>query len=251
MSEASSITAPAWQLPLSWLLVSLIGGCGLFIFYYRIPLPYRPLLRNARWIVIPYLGLLTGGVSPRLMGLTGINWFASFGVGLVLMGGILVLLVLVRSVTAFSGATLRPARMPGTQTRANPTARTAAAIPVSLLAIGAEEFHAAFLRSTLWEICLALPWLAPQAGYWAAWPALLLALPEAMRYQTTFAQRLCKGVLLLTTTVLFLFTRNFWLSWLLHILGWMLLAPSAIADAPGSEPTPQPSGPEPSRRRSR
>ncbi len=229
MNQVSSTTAEVWQLPLGWLLVSALFGCGLFFFYHRLPLPYRSLLRNARWIVIPYLGLLTGGISPRLMGLTGINWFASFGVGLVLIGGVLVLLILVRSVTAFSAAASPTGSAPinRSELRTANTEQTVAALPVSLLTIGAEEFHWAFLRSALWEICLALPLLAPQAGYWAAWIAVLLALPEALRYQTTFAQRFCKCALLITTTVLFLFTRNFWLSWLLHGLGWAILAPTA------------------------
>jgi|GEM_PF-601180 len=229
MSELSPSSAALWQGPLGWLGISLICGSCLFFFYQRTPLRYRPILCNARWIVIPYLGLLTGGISPRLMGLTGINWFASFGFGLVLIGGVLVVLIIVRSVTAFPVANApvahAPAEAAGSQNYLTP--RTAAALPVSLVAIGAEEFHWAFLRSALWEIFLAFPLLAPQAGYWAAWMAVLLALPEALRYQTSFSQRICKCALLVTTTVLFLFTRNLWLSWLLHVLGWTLLAPAS------------------------
>ncbi len=228
MSEMSPSSATFWQAPLGWLGVSLICGCCLIFFYPRVPLAYRQILRNARWLVIPYFGLLTGGISPRLMGLTGINWFASFGFGLVLLGGVLVLLIIVRSITAFPLATVSSAVAPETTgPSAYRNARNATALPISLVDIGAEEFHWAFLRGALWEIFLVFPILAPQAGYWAAWTALLLALPEALRYQATFSQRICKCALLVISTVLFLFTRNLWLSWLLHILSWTLLAPAS------------------------
>ncbi len=232
MSELSPSSATFWQAPLGWLGVSLICGCCLIFFYQRVPLAYRQILRNARWIGIPYLGLLKGGISPRLMGLTGIDWFASFGFGLVLLGGVLVLLIIVRSMAAFPLAAVSPSLAPAAATdpRSYRNTRTATALPISLVDIGAEEFHWAFLRSALWEIFLVFPLLAPQAGYWAAWATVLLALPEAFRYQATFSQRICKCALLVTTTVLFLFTRNLWLSWLLHVLGWSLLVPAPVAN---------------------
>lgn len=216
-----------WQAPLGWLGISIgIGTCLWFLYPQATP-AYRGLLRNTRWIVIPYLGLLMGGISPRLMGLSGINWFASFGFGLVLIGGVLVLLIIIRSVTSFSFSALpsSPARNEIVPQR-DLAVRYPANFLSSFLDIGAEEFHWAFLRSATWEILLAFPLLATQAGYWAAWVAVLLALPEVLRYQVTSAQRLCKCALLITTTVLFLFTRNLWLSWLLHTLGWALLLPS-------------------------
>jgi len=102
----------------------------------------------------------------------------------------------------------------------------------TLFNLGAEEFHLAFLRSAIWEIFLTTTPTLLQANYWAAWAALLLAIPESLFYLSTPTQRLCKGALLAATTVLFIFTRNFWLSWLLHLLGWMVLAPSALREKP-------------------
>lgn len=237
MSKWLHSSESLWQAPVGWLGISvLVGFCLLFLYPQASP-PYRRLLRNTRWIVIPYFGLLTGGISPRLMGLAGINWFASFGFGLVLIGGVLVVLIIVRSVTSFSFSALLPSAAPRAALpqhnlpRHDLSVRYAAAFPGSFLDIGAEEFHWAFLRSAAWEIFLAFPILAVQAGYWAAWVAVLLALPEVLRYQVTVSQRLCKCALLVTTTVLFLFTRNLWLSWLLHTLGWALLAPAVPTDA--------------------
>lgn len=234
-----------WQPPLGWLGVSVLAGLCLLLLYQQVPPIYRRSLRNARWLVIPYLGLITGGISPRLLGITGINWFASFGFGLVLIGGMLVALVIVRSVIAFSVATtaLAPAPVAASPaTRPQPSSpllpatarqqRYATSLANSFFNLGAEEFHLAFLRSALWELILTTSLATAQAGYWAAWVALALATPEVLYYQTTFAQRFCKGALLVATTVLFIFTRNFWLSWLLHLLGWLVLAPSAFRDKP-------------------
>ena len=239
MSELSLSFKALWQAPLGWLGVSFLCGLCLMGLFQQIPSSYHRPLRNARWIIIPYLGMVTGGISPRLLGLTGINWSASFGFGLVLIGSVLVVIIIVRSVMAFSLAAAPTTALPATPVHlAQPTTHNylhnsyTTGLPIAFLTSGAEEFHLAFLRSASWELLLAWPLFTVQANYWAAWIALVLALPEALHYQTTVTQRLCKGALLVTTTVLFIFTRNLWLSWLLHLLGWTLLAPAAGRDNP-------------------
>ena len=206
MSNVSTSATSLWQPALGWIGLSLLCGLCLMLFYQQIPLSYRSILRNARWIVIAYLALLTGGISPRLLGLTGINWSASFGFGLVLIGGVLLLLMIVRSVMVFSvpiPQATSPANLPANfPSPGAPTSlpsqtnylnrRYIKALPTSFLDLGAEEFHLAFLRSALWEIFLALPLTTAQAGYWAAWVALCVALPESLHYHTDFSQRLCK-----------------------------------------------------------
>lgn len=237
MNELSLSVKALWQAPLGWLSASLLCGFCFMLLFQQIPLPYRRPLRNAHWILIPYFGLVAGGISPRLLGLTGINWFASFGFGLVLIGSVLVVLVIIRSIMAFSLASVpvttlstEPVQPDHAISRPYLHGAYATTLPISFLDIGAEEFHLAFLRSASWELLLALPLFSAQANYWAAWIALALALPEALYYHTTVTQRLCKCALLVATTVLFIFTRNLWLSWLLHLLGWMLLAPAAGRD---------------------
>lgn len=238
MSELSLPVKLLWQAPVGWLGATLLCGLALLLIYRQAPAIYRRPLRNIRWFVLPYLGLLTGGISPRFMGLTGINWFASFGFGLVLIAGILAILALVRSVMAFSVSATATSSSAVAAVRSRSSSshllreterqkRYTTAFSISVLNIGAEEFHLTFLRSAIWEILLTFSGAPVQAGYWAAWGALMLALPEALYYPATMTQRLCKGALLVATTVLFIFTRNFWLCWLLHLLGWILLAPSA------------------------
>lgn len=236
MSELYLPIKALGQAPLGWLSASLLCGLCFMLLFPQIPRPYRRPLRTAGWIVIPYLGLITGGISPRLLGLTGINWSASFGFGLVLIGSVLVVLVVIRSVMAFALAPVPTTALPANPPLGSITTPTylrgagTTGFSISLLDIGAEEFHLAFLRSASWELLLGIPLLSTQANYWAAWVGLAFALPEALYSQPSVAQRLCKGVLLVATTVLFIFTRNLWLSWLLHLLGWVLLAPAAERD---------------------
>ena len=55
------------------------------------------LVRVVRWVQIPYIGLILGGLSPRLMGLTNVDWVSGFRVGVVALAGLLVLLFLIRT----------------------------------------------------------------------------------------------------------------------------------------------------------
>jgi len=76
--------------------------------------------------------------------------------------------------------------------------------------------HWVFLRGAVWELLLALPSPPESPGYWAVWLASLLALPELVIQHRHTSQRIIAGVLLVTTAILFFYTRNFFLCWLLH-----------------------------------
>ena len=205
---------------LIWLAIGLSTGLLLLLSHPLLAPRFRQPLLLLRWILVPYLGLLTGGLSPRLMGLTGINWLDSFGLGLGLIGALLALLILVRTLVNL--------------THDEPTTKAPHHITYPLwslfpaLQIGAEEFHWSFLRGVLWETLLGNGLATAQASYWAVWLAALLALPAILRYQPTTVARLLKGAMLLITTVLFFYTQNFWLCWLLHSMAWSLLNPTHL-----------------------
>jgi hypothetical protein len=154
-----------------------------------------------------------GGLSPRLLGLSNIDWFISLGLGLGLLFVMLLLLMLVRATTSIP-------------TRANPLA----SIEVTtwfyqLVQQGAEEFHWCFLRGALWELIQTAPTPPALPGYWAVWLAALLAAPEALFWSRGTAQRLLTLIVLIGTTVLFFYTHNFWLCWLLHASAWFIVNP--------------------------
>lgn len=213
MSSFASFSEPGF-----WLIIAIVAGIVLLVARHYMSAPWRAWLAPLYWFLIPYLALLAGAVSPRLMGLYWIDWRTTFqvGAGLILVIGLLAglawLFVMSRS-------------RAGSQT--GPRVGWSARLLWIGLA-GAEEWFWCFLRAALWEIA----WEAPQGGaaplYLAVWGAALLALPLAMALQENGRLRLIKAVLLVVTTVVFLFTRNFWLCWLVHAALAVLFTLTAV-----------------------
>src|SRR4051794_29589192 len=85
------------QAPGIWLLFSIITSLLSLILWQRAQPHWRAPFVIVIWIGIPYLGLLLGGLSPRLLGLSNIDWFISLGLGLGLIFVMLLLLMLVRA----------------------------------------------------------------------------------------------------------------------------------------------------------
>lgn len=218
---------PQLTAPMGWLLADILVGAIILAIYRSVPVAYRLPIHYARWVLIPYLALLQGSLSPRLMGLTGINWLTSFGLGIGLIAAVSGLLVLVRSTTDFvSPAVLTPAPDDSSKLGENvlPQARKSMTL-TPLFYAGAEEFHWSFLRGALWESQQGIATLLDQPAYWAIWFAALLAIPTIFRFHTTLLSRLFKMIILLLTTILFIYTQNFWLCWLFHGLVLLLLIP--------------------------
>jgi hypothetical protein len=75
-----------------------------------------------------------------------------------------------------------------------------------------------------------LPGLDAPPIYWSVWGGALLVLPLAVLLQPPGPQRLVKVVILVVTSVLFLYTRNFWLCWLVHATLALLFTTAASYD---------------------
>jgi len=209
-----------WQTPGIWLLFSMVGGLTLLLMRPLLSPTWQEALKMVRWLLLPYIGLLLGGLSPRLLGLTNLDWLASLGLGLGLVFALLLLLGLVR-------ATTEPTAMPGLQSnlQPGPDSSTVTTTLYGLIHRGAQEFHWCFLRGALWEFIYRSPTPPSLIAYWAIWLAALLAAPEAIGGQSSAAHRLLALLTLLATSVLFLYTRNFWLCWLLHAAAWLIVNP--------------------------
>jgi hypothetical protein len=201
--------------PLFWLAIGLLTTALLLSTQEYIHPSWRGRLWFAHWLFIPYLGLLAGGLSPRLLGLANIDWLASLGLGLGLVFGVVALLVFVRAVVdlgdpadatgprRFLGGLVRP----GWQTSAG-----------MALWSGIEQFHWTFLRGGLHETLLTLPNPPALPGYWATWGAAGVILVELLWARRDLARFAVQLVTLLTTSILFFYTHNFWLCWVLHVL---------------------------------
>ncbi len=201
------------QAPAIWLLLSVSASTLLLLLKQQVAADWRNRLAIGIWVGIPYLGLLFGGLSPRLMGVSAIDWLASLGLGLGLLFVMLLLLMLVRATTTLAGSDVSSTRT------------TLAIYLQQAIQHGAEEFQWCFYRGAIWEFLQMLPNPPALSAYWAVWLAALLAAPGALIWPAHAGQRLLSLSVLIATTVLFFYTRNFWLCWLLHAAAWFIVNP--------------------------
>jgi len=213
MDAFASFHAPGF-----WLVMALLGAVVALGVRPFLPQPTRALLIPAYWVLLPYLALISGGVSPRLMGLVYIDWAVSLRIGVGLALTLVALALGMRAVsatrsvtgTANASATLRPAQHFWRST---------------LLVIGvcgAEEFFWAFLRGANTELLLEQQFFVDVPVYWAIWIAAVLAIPMSLVSASGAYNRLIKVTTLVVSSIVFFYTRNFWLGWLLHTAVWLL-----------------------------
>ena len=99
-------------------------------------------------------------------------------------------------------------------------------LPFILFYGGAEELHWSFLRGALWEILLTSPLTIELPFYWAVWIAAGIVVVELALRRLHAEEWLVYLVVLATSSTLFLFTRNFWLCWILHSTALLILLPA-------------------------
>jgi hypothetical protein len=191
-----------------WLVISLLVGVALVAGRLYTPRPWRDVLVIAYWLGVPYVALLTGAVSPRLMGLRTLNWTASFQLGAALLLTLIALATIARLVIPGREAHSAVQREVGTAAWKGPVVIVAMA--------GAEQLFWCFLRGATWELMLTMPQPVQVPAYWAVWLAALFALPLTLFVQTNAAARLIDVAILLVTSVVFFYTRNFWVCVLVH-----------------------------------
>jgi hypothetical protein len=209
MAHFASFAEPGFWLVMAGLFaVVLLAGRA------YAPPAWRDRLPVAYWLLIPYLALLAGAVSPRLMGLYWLDWRATFQVGAGLLLATVLLALMGRLLTSPSA---QPADDGGWPQRA---ARVRDAV--------VEEWFWCFLRAALWELLLAWPEAVPLPLYTAIWAAGALALPLTLLLQPNGAMRVIKTAALIVTSILFLYTRNFWLCALVHAALLLAFTPAVL-----------------------
>lgn len=193
--------------PVIWILLWFVVLLATQVLGQRMSADARDWVTVLRRLLIPYLALITGAVSPRLMGLTMIDWKTSLGLGVGLVAGFSILFALVRmGVSASETTSSQPQRWR------------------SLVHSGTEEFSWAFLRGATWETLLLLSLPVALPAYWATWIAALLALPDLLLHAHGTPARIIRLGTLAATGVTFVYTRNFWLCWMLHAAISLLFA---------------------------
>lgn len=213
------LQAVSFPTPLIWICISLFISLLCALVCRRLTQRQQYLINSTRWVLLPYFGLLLGALSPRLLGLTEINWISSLSLGTGLIGLTAVLIVLVQTTT--------PQRT--TRQQALGT-KTPISLAESVVSAGAEQFHWSFLRGALWESLLRIGYSSTTAAYTGFWLSGLIAAVEILFHKRDAMSRLVSLLTLITTSILFFFTHNFWLCWLLHFVTTAMLQQTILKE---------------------
>jgi hypothetical protein len=231
--------------PLFWLALSVLTLPLVYVLARRVPPRAAAWIAVMRWVLIPYMGLMLGGLSPRFLGLSKINWATTLSLGMVVLFAALAAGAAIRiallaearsgetSIPALSGEAQQPWRWSG--------------VLLAVFWIGAEQFHWCFVRGAIWETLLINPEIdARLPAYRAMWLATLVILPEIWLQPGDLARHLLKAAILVVSAVAFFYTRNFWLCWVISAGLWLLIAgpTSSVIQGMGSvrpdfAPTPE------------
>ena len=198
------LTAPPTRAAL-WLALSFILAGTATVITRLISPELERLVRIVRWVQVPYFGLILGGLSPRLMGLSVLGWDSRYTFGLVVLACLLVLLVLIRI------------RLHIEPDQFDSISLTSQTLSPSLIESCAQEFHWCFLRGAVWELLYISLSTSLSPQYWAVWAAAAISLPGIYVQPSPLSERLLTALVLAATSSLFLVTQSFWLCCFLHM----------------------------------
>lgn len=234
MDAFASFHAPGF-----WLVMAVLGGVVVLGVRPFLPTSAHTPIILSYWLLLPYLALLSGGVSPRLMGLIYIDWAISLRIGVGLAFGLIALALGMRAASTSVHARTNDSTEPRSPQRTWLAVLTIAGL------CGAEEFFWAFLRGAVTELLISPQFSLNIPDYWAIWIAAGLAAPITLINASGGYSRLIKAAILILSSIVFFYTRNFWLCWVLHAAIWLIFSqsmrishPAIAADAVLSTRTP-------------
>ncbi|MEM7126961.1 MAG: hypothetical protein AAF702_11575 [Chloroflexota bacterium] len=177
------------------------------------------LFELARWILIPYLALVAGHLSPRFMGLVGVNWPTTLAVGLGIGFTVMMLVAITRATNIpypFLQAVRGSYREPTIRSRVQNEEKQSGWLWLWSQSL-AQAFYWTFVRAALWEILIVSSALVDSPLYTAVWLATIIIAVEAIPMLITNSRQWFDQLFtLLLTSVLFLYTQNFYLCAILH-----------------------------------
>ncbi len=199
------------------------------------------------YLLVPFLALQRGLISPYALGLTELNWPATLSTGLVLAASVVVM--------ALFGWLLYRRTLPdGPTTDGFTRFINGLRGPIAALL---QQWHWAFYRAAMAAVLVTA--VAPEPSrlsglanrlsadplYWGAWLGIALAGVEwalnpfgraALRIESERAATIRRAALAIATTGLFVLTRNLWLCFAAHLVVETL---AATWFALPQEPQPQ------------
>lgn len=206
---------------LVWVVLECLVILVWLVFQFKISIKWYAFIRLVRLAAIPYSALLLGQISPRDMGLTGYDWSSSLALGSLIMVAMLALWIGVR--TTGTSASADPPEQPLLE-HSNVSLWPNRGLLVLLS--GGVELNWSFWRASGVQILSYVPMPIQSPAYWGIVLAFLIVLPDTLRATTSHIGRILNAAILIATSVLFLFTKNFWLCWILHLLLQWTMPPS-------------------------
>ncbi len=195
------------------------------------------------FVGLPYLAVVTGLLSPRWLGLKGLEYFTLSGLTGLGLEAQQAITLLLWQILADSAAFIRPALLViliAASLRWT-LARTGLNLPADFRPTWVNVFylglHWAFYRAIFWQLSGDLYLGVVWGGAWVLLERVLLAWrqqPNPARQRQGWANM----IILILTSTLFYFAPNLWLVWLVQglitvILAWQL--PWRMAQLPHSE----------------
>ena len=198
---------------LLWVALECLVILVWLFFQFRIATKWYAIARLVRLSVIPYVALLLGQISPRDMGLTGYDWSNSLSLGSLVMVAMLALWIGMRTVSATVSSDLLEQPLLESNRFATWPNRG-----LLVLLSGGLELNWSFWRASGAQIFNSLFMPIQSPTYWGIALAFVIVLPDTLRATTSHVGRILNVAILIATSVLFLFTKNLWLCWILHFL---------------------------------
>jgi len=199
---------------LIWAIAEAILTGGWLLLQHRLPQRWYSLIQLVRLSAIPYFALISGQISPRLMGFSGYDWSNSLSIGSLLIVSVFALWIGIRVTEEANSVAVEatPEQLSlGMSLKWSING-------LLLLTAGGWELNWAFWRVVFSQGVALLVAGIESPLYWGIACAVLFALLTLFFSALTPAARITSVAILIATSVLFLFTRNFWLCWFLHAM---------------------------------
>jgi hypothetical protein len=190
------------------------------------------------WVLLPYLALLTGALSPRFLGLKGLENLAVLPLSdgwASLLAGLQKAVTLILLECLADGGSLVKVGLPAVLLLVGLRlgfARLGLGLPASVSSAGEiifEGLHWAFYRAIFWlitgDLYLGVVW----GTIWVLWEGTLVIWMQ-QDWPAQKQRMLVKGMLLIVTSTLFFYAPNLWLLWPVHGLLAVLMTSPAPAE---------------------
>ena len=199
---------------LIWAGFEVVITIAWLLWHNSLPIRWSALVRLLRFTAIPYMALITGQISSTRIGLEGFDWQGSFTLGGMLVAVISMIWVGIRVSVQETALNHEPV-----SERSNTSGISIwVERGLTFVLCGGLELNWSFWRATFAYLIGLVLFETKSFTYWGVTIAVIYALPETLLTAPTAMTKLTNLAILFATSVIFLFTGNFWLCWAMHVI---------------------------------